>query len=120
MDSLQNTSWRHSGDHFSSVANDTIRSETYLYFFDDRLVIKLRQEDKIDSVHHDIKNLLQNESVFRIDIGRRKQKAYLYGYIQDSDDKLYIATSQIKTDATKSAMTKNLTDALWLDFERIK
>lgn len=116
---LTGTTWQHSEElHFSSSDSPLIIT-TKVHFETDNILMTIHTNNKAEEHRFSLKQYEELDQRFKVPIGNRKSKGYLYGYLDQEQQQLYLMPSSISIDLQEINKDQPLEDSKWMVMDKI-
>ena len=89
-------------------------------FKSNEIVITIQFANKTDSVNYNLDSYSENNTVFKVQIGKRKKSGFLYGYLDRDKMQLWIMPTNFDFSLDKEIIDAEVTDSKWMVFDREK
>ena len=115
---LTGTRWTKSSSSFYESIQDSIFTKTSVLFNQEEILFCIQVEHKLDTAVFNLKTYVENGTVFKVQIGKRKKEGFLYGFYDSEKMQLSLLPTNFDLSLDKNILDYKVTDSIWMVYDK--
>jgi hypothetical protein len=89
-------------------------------FNQEEILFCIQVEHKLDTAVFNLKTYVENGTVFKVQIGKRKKDGFLYGFYDSEKMQLSLLPTNYDLGLDKNDLDSEVTDSKWMVYDKVE